>query len=83
MNISEAPTSIIIFVIGQTATAAWAIITMWFDIKSIKVKMAESEIENAELKKELREMKDLLIKVDYATSQLMLGRIKTGRSMDH
>lgn len=32
MTINEIPTSVIIFIIGQTATAAWAIITTHFGL---------------------------------------------------
>lgn len=52
---------------------------LYFDNQRNKTAIDELKKENADLKKELREMKDILIKVEYATGQLMLGRIKTGQ----
>lgn len=72
------PISLIIFVVGQTATAAWAIITMWFDVKSLKSKMTEIEEENKELRAHLKELSDMLLVVKNNTDLLLLGRIKTG-----
>lgn len=40
--------------------------------------MEEIKKENADLKKELREIRDILIQVKSSTDLLMLGRIKTG-----
>lgn len=79
MTFENLPISLIIFVIGQTATAAWAIITMWFDVKSIKQKLIEVEIENKELRDQIKEMSDMLLVVKNNTDLLLLGRIKTGQ----
>ena len=42
-------------------------------------KQDELEKENKELKAELKNIRDILIRVEQNTSLLMLGRIKTGR----
>ena len=41
-------------------------------------KVSELDSENKELKKQLSDLKDILIKVENNTHLLMLGRIKTG-----
>ncbi len=78
MNFQNLPMGLIIFVLGQTATAAWAIITMFFDLKSLKAKLIEVEAENKELKEQIKIMSDMLLVVKNNTDLLLLGRIKTG-----
>lgn len=78
MNLNEIPTSVMIFVIGQTATAAWAIITLFFDVKSLKEQAKEMREENAELKRQLRELSDTLLLVKHSVDLLVIGKLKTG-----
>lgn len=78
MNIPNIPISIIIFFVGQTATAAWALITMWFDVKSLKARLAVSETENKELREQIKHLSDMVLVVKNNTDLLLLGRIKTG-----
>lgn len=78
MNLNEIPTSIIIFIVGQTATAAWAIITTHFKVRSIEQKLVEIEKENHELKQQLKELSDTLLIVRSHTELLVLGKLKTG-----
>ena len=75
--IDNIPTGIVVFFIGQTVTAAWALITMYFDIRSLKTKMIEIDNENKEIKQQLKELSDTLILVKNNTDLLLLGRIKT------
>lgn len=78
MTFQNIPISLIIFVIGQTGLAAWSIITMWFDVKSIKLKLVEVEQENKDLKEQIKIMSDMLLVVKNNTDLLLLGRIKMG-----
>jgi cell division protein FtsL len=78
MNLNEIPTSIIIFIVGQTATAAWAIITTHFKVRAIEQKLVEIEKENHELKQQLKELSDTLLIVRSHTELLVLGKLKTG-----
>jgi regulator of replication initiation timing len=70
--------SIIIFVVGQTATAAWAIITTHFKVRAIEQKLVEMEKENHALKIQLKELSDTLLIVKNNTELLVLGKLKTG-----
>jgi cell division protein FtsB len=83
------PWTIITFIIAQLGAFIWFLVKQYFkteknttDIKALEIRVnaefLKIEKENAELKKELKEMRDILVRVEYATSQLMLGRIKTG-----
>lgn len=78
MNFDNIPTSVIIFFLGQTFTAAWAIITTHFKVRSIEQKMAEIEKENQQLKHQLKELSDTLLIVKNNTELLVLGKLKTG-----
>lgn len=74
------PISVILFIVGQTATAAWAIVTMYFEMKQIKIKISELEEENKDLKESVKSLSDMLLVVKNNTDLLLLGRIKTGNS---
>ena len=78
MTINEIPTSVIIFVIGQTATAAWAIITTHFKVLSIEKQVVEMKAESEALQKQLRELNDTLLLVKHSVDLLVIGRLKTG-----
>ena len=78
MNLDQIPTSVIIFVVGQTATAAWAIITTHFKVRAIEEKLTEIEKESQELKKQLKDLSDTLLIVKNNTELLVLGKLKTG-----
>lgn len=82
MNIQDIPPSIVIFIIGQTATAAWAIVTTHFKVRAMEEKLKEMEKENAELKKHLRELSDTLLLVKHSVDLLVIGKIKTGNKND-
>jgi cell division protein FtsB len=79
MNFDNVPTSVILFFVGQTATAAWAIITMYFDIKTLKQKHESIIKENEELKHQLKDLSDTLLIVKNNTELLVLGKLKTGQ----
>lgn len=53
------------------------------DLKALKLELTkdfeEIKRENVELKKEIKDMRDILIRVESNTQLLMLGRIKTGQ----
>lgn len=74
----ELPWEPIIAVITWAALFTAFLFKLHFDNQKNKAAIEVLQKENSDLKKELREMKDILIKVEYATGQLMLGRIKTG-----
>lgn len=78
MTFPDIPTPVIIFVVGQTATAAWAIITTHFKVRALEEKMAETERENRELKKQLRDLSDTLLLVKHSVDLLVIGKLKTG-----
>lgn len=78
MTLENINPSIIIFVVGQTATAAWAIITTHFKVRSIEQKLVEIEKENHALKIQLKELSDTLLIVKNNTELLVLGKLKTG-----
>lgn len=89
MTFQNIPWTVIIFIIAQLGTFIWFLIRLHFKseetakgLKALELKVANdmSEIkkENIELKKELKDMRDILVKVENNTHLLMLGRIKTG-----
>lgn len=78
MNISEIPWSLVIFLATQTFGAIWFISNLNSDFKNLKQKVDQIEKENENLRKEIKEMRDILIKVEHNTTLLMMGRIKTG-----
>lgn len=78
MNLENINPSLIIFVVGQTATAAWAIITTHFKVRAIESKLAEMEKENHALKVQLKDLSDTLLIVKNNTELLVLGKLKTG-----
>lgn len=85
MIIQDIPWTPIVFLATQ-AIAFW----IWINRMDKKVDVHEKELlllkqaneelkkENAEVKKELRDMMVILVKVQQNTDLLMLGRIKTG-----
>ena len=78
MNLENIPTSVVLFFIGQTAAIAWAIITMFFDIKELKQNFVSIKKENEALKHQLKELSDTLLIVKNNTDLLILGKLKTG-----
>jgi cell division protein FtsB len=78
MNLTSIPYQIIIFFATQTAAVVWFFIKLYFKVESMSKKVSELDSENKELKKQLSDLKDILIKVENNTHLLMLGRIKTG-----
>jgi len=78
MNIDNIPYQIILFFVTQTAAVVWFFIKLYFKVESMSKKVTELDSENKELKKQLADMRDILIKVEQNTHLLMLGRIKTG-----
>lgn len=78
MNLTNYPWTLIIFIVAQTAGAIWFISKMNAKIESMEKKQIDLENENKELKAELKQIRDILIRVEQNTSLLMLGRIKTG-----
>jgi hypothetical protein len=82
MNLNQIPAAYIVFALTQTVLAFWAIVKMYFKLNSLDDKVNKLEKENEQLKHELKEMRDIMIKVEQNTTLLMMGRIKT-RSMEH
>lgn len=78
MNLNSIPWSLVIFVVGQTGLAAWAIIKMYFKLNALDEKVNKLEVENKELKMQLKILSDTLLLVKNNTDLLLLGRIKTG-----
>jgi CO dehydrogenase nickel-insertion accessory protein CooC1 len=78
MIFPDVPTPILLFIVGQTATAAWAIITTHFKVRAIEEKLAQMEKENKELGKQLRDLSDTLLLVKHSVDLLVIGKIKTG-----
>jgi hypothetical protein len=78
MNLNNIPWSLVIFVVGQSGLAAWAIIKMYFKLNALDEKVNKLETENKELKLQLKILSDTLLLVKNNTDLLLLGRIKTG-----
>jgi hypothetical protein len=78
MNLNNIPWSLVIFVVGQSGLAAWAIIKMYFKLNALDEKVNKLEAENKELKLQLKILSDTLLLVKNNTDLLLLGRIKTG-----
>ena len=78
MNLNNIPWSLVIFVVGQSGLAAWAIINMYFKLNALDEKVNKLETENKELKLQLKILSDTLLLVKNNTDLLLLGRIKTG-----
>lgn len=72
------PVGVIIFILGQTVTAVWAIIKLYFAVESMKSKVSEMEKENKELKTQLKELSETLLLVKHSVDLLVIGRLKTG-----
>lgn len=77
MNLNNIPWSLVIFVVGQSGLAAWAIIKMYFKLNALDEKVNKLETENKELKLQLKILSDTLLLVKNNTDLLLLGRIKT------
>lgn len=77
MTIGEIPWSLVVFLATQTFGAIWFISNLNSDFKNLKQKVDQIEKENENLRKEIKEMRDILIKVEHNTTLLMMGRIKT------
>jgi cell division protein FtsB len=89
MSLSQIPWPVVTFIIAQLGAFIWFLVKIYFktekntsDITALALRV-DAELdkiakENAELKKELKEMRDILVKVENNTHLLMLGRIKTG-----
>jgi hypothetical protein len=77
MTISEIPTPIIMFILGHSVAIAWALITLFFDVKALKIQAKEMHEENVELRKQLKDINDTLLIVRNNTELLMLGKLKT------
>lgn len=78
MNLNEIPWTLVVFLVAQTLGAVWFISKLNSDVQNLKLKVDQIEKENAELRKQIQEMRDILIKVEHNTTLLMMGRIKTG-----
>jgi len=78
MNLQNIPYEVVLFFVAQTAAVVWFFIKLYFKVESMSKKVSELDSENKELKKQLADLKDILIKVENNTHLLMLGRIKTG-----
>lgn len=78
MNLNEIPWTLVVFLVAQTLGAVWFISTLNSDVKNLKLKVDQIEKENEALRKQIQEMRDILIKVEHNTTLLMMGRIKTG-----
>jgi cell division protein FtsB len=79
MTISHIPFQVIVFFLAQTGAVIWFFIKLYFKVESMSKKVSELDSENKELKKQLSDLRDILIKVENNTHLLMLGRIKTGQ----
>lgn len=79
MTLEDIPSGYIIFILAQTGTAVWAIIKLYFAVDAMKIKVAEIEKENKELKKQLQQLNDTLLLVKHSVDLLVLGRLKTGK----
>lgn len=78
---SVSPTIAIAFV-TYTASTVWFFIKLYFKVESMSKKVSELETENKELKKQLTDLKDILLIVKHTTDLLYLGKIKTGRNQE-
>lgn len=89
MQFQNIPWTVVVFIIAQLGTFIWFLIKLHFKsektvegLRALELKvageMSEIKRENIELKKELKDMRDILVKVENNTHLLMLGRIKTG-----
>lgn len=81
MNLNSLPISLIIFALGQAVTTVWFFIKLYFKVESMDKKVKELELENKELKKQLKELSDTLLLVKNNTDLLILGRLKTGKTV--
>jgi cell division protein FtsB len=79
MSLHNIPYQVVLFFGIQTASVIWFFIKLYFKVESMSKKVSELDSENKELKKQLSDLKDILIKVENNTHLLMLGRIKTGQ----
>lgn len=89
MQFQNIPWTVVTFIIIQLGTFIWFLIKLHFKTErntemiikleqKVASEMSEIKRENVELKKELKDMRDILVKVENNTHLLMLGRIKTG-----
>lgn len=79
MSLHNIPYQVVLFFGIQTASVIWFFIKLYFKVESMSKKVTELDSENKELKKQLSDLRDILIKVENNTHLLMLGRIKTGQ----
>jgi len=82
MNFTEISPTLILAAVGQLAATVWFFIKLYFKVESMVKKVQEIESENKELKKQLADMKDILLIVKHTTDLLYLGKIKTGRNQE-
>lgn len=80
MNVTQIPWGLVTFGLTQIGLLIGFGFWVKYSIQSLKQKVNDIEKENHELKKQLQDMRDILVKVENNTHLLMLGRIKTGRS---
>lgn len=85
MNLTNIPWTPIIFLATQAIVFVLWLISIGKKVDANEkelslIKQANDDLkkENAEIKKELRDMMVILVKVQQNTDLLMLGRIKTG-----
>ena len=78
MTLNEIPWSLVIFLVTQTIAAIWVIIKMYFKLNSLDDKVNKLEVENKELRLQLKELSDTLLIVKNNTDLLVLGKLKTG-----
>lgn len=79
MNLHEMPWGLVTFGLTQIGLLIGFGFWVKYSIQSLKSKVDAIEKENHDLKKQLQDMRDILVKVENNTHLLMLGRIKTGR----
>lgn len=83
MTLSNIPWPIVIFLITQAGALVGFGFWVYYSIKALQVKITEMEKENAEVKKELRELRETLLLVKHSVDLLVLGQLKTGQRKDH
>ena len=80
MNFEQIPSGLIVFFLTQTGAVVWFFIRLYFKVESMSKKVTDLEIENKELKEQLKHLNDTLLLVKNNTDLLLLGRIKTGKA---
>jgi hypothetical protein len=78
MNYSSIPWSLVVFFLTYTGAFVGFQFKLHYDNKRNKEAIDELKKENADLKRELKEVRETLLLVKHSVDLLVLGQLKTG-----